>query len=151
MAKAPPTGSSHASDPDWVSAQNGYGPVEKDRSSGNEQHGDGRTLTIGGVTYAKGLGVHAASAVTYYAGGRCSEFTAQVGLDDETGQAGSVAFEIRADGRKVASTGTVPATDPARTLSAAIDGAHRGRLVVTDAGDGIRSDHADWGNPTFHC
>ncbi|MFB7927787.1 NPCBM/NEW2 domain-containing protein [Streptomyces sp. NPDC056039] len=151
VAKAPPTGNSHASDLDWVSAQNGFGPAEKDKSNGNQPPGDGRTLTIGGVTYAKGIGVHAASAVTYYTGGRCSAFTAQVGLDDETGQAGSVTFEIWADGRKVASTGAVSATDPARTLSAAIDGAHSVRLVVTDAGDGIRFDHADWGNAVFHC
>ena len=46
--------------------------------------------------YAKGLGVHAQSKITYYVGGECSAFTAQVGL--EAGFGGNVIFKVDADG-----------------------------------------------------
>ena len=43
-----------------TSAANGWGPYEKDMSNGEQAAGDGGPLTIRGVVYAKGLGVHAA-------------------------------------------------------------------------------------------
>ena len=51
---------------------NGWGPVEKDRSNGENGPTDGATLTLNGVTYAKGLGAHAASDVRFALGGACS-------------------------------------------------------------------------------
>ncbi|MFF5672940.1 NPCBM/NEW2 domain-containing protein [Streptomyces hygroscopicus] len=148
---APPSGTSYASDLPWLSALNGWGPVEKDTSVGENAAGDGHPLTLGGTTYAKGLGVHAPSEVTYYTGGRCSRFTAQVGVDDEKGTAGTVAFEVWADETKVASSGTLTNADPATALTAAIGGADTVRLVVTDGGDGITSDHGDWADAAFTC
>ena len=41
------------------------------------------TLTINGVTFAKGLGAHAASDVSYFLGGACTRFKASIGIDDE--------------------------------------------------------------------
>ncbi|WP_254885464.1 NPCBM/NEW2 domain-containing protein [Streptomyces sp. NA02950] len=148
---APPAGNSSAGDLPWVSATNGWGPVERNTSVGEEAAGDGHPLTIGGTTYAKGLGAHAPSEITYYTGGRCSTFTAKVGVDDEKSQAGSVTFEVWADGTKVASTATLTTADAAKAVSAAVDGARTVRLVVTDAGDGNNSDHADWADATLSC
>ncbi|MEU8827735.1 NPCBM/NEW2 domain-containing protein [Streptomyces sp. NPDC048636] len=148
---APPAGGSSAGDVPWVSASNGWGPVERNTSVGEEAAGDGHPLTIGGTTYAKGLGAHAPSEVTYYTGGRCETFTAQVGVDDEKAAVGTVTFEVWADGRKVASTATLTTADSAETVSAKIDGAMSVRLVVTDAGDGNNSDHADWADAGFSC
>lgn len=101
--------------------------------------------------YAKGLGVHAASEVAYYAGRRCAKVTAEVGVDDEKGAKGSVAFEIWADGVKAASTGVLTNADPAEPLTADVTGAQVVRLVVTDGGDGIDSDHADWADARLSC
>ncbi|MCQ6252077.1 NPCBM/NEW2 domain-containing protein [Streptomyces malaysiensis] len=151
VAVAPPSGRSYASDLSWLSALNGWGPVEKNTSVGESEAGDGHPLTIGGTTYDKGLGVHAPSEVTYYTGGRCSRFGAQVGVDDEEGADGTVAFEVWADDTKVASTKTLTNADPATALDAAIGGAKSVRLVVTDGGDGITSDHGDWADAAFTC
>ncbi|MFJ1998198.1 NPCBM/NEW2 domain-containing protein [Streptomyces asiaticus] len=148
---APPSGSSYASELPWLSALNGWGPVEKNTSVGENDAGDGHPLTLGGTTYAKGLGVHAPSEVTYYTGGRCSRFTAQVGVDDEEGTAGTVGFEVWADDAKVASSKTLTNADPATALDAAIGGAKTVRLVVTDGGDGVTSDHGDWADAAFTC
>ncbi|WP_432251576.1 NPCBM/NEW2 domain-containing protein [Streptomyces sp. HNM1019] len=148
---APPSGNSYASDLPWLSALNGWGPVEKDTSVGEDQAGDGHPLTIDGTTYAKGLGVHAPSEVTYYTGGRCSRFTARVGVDDEQGSEGSAGFEVWADDARVASSKTLTNADPAAAIDAAIDGAKTVRLVVTDGGDGVTSDHGDWAEAAFTC
>ncbi|MET7934910.1 NPCBM/NEW2 domain-containing protein [Streptomyces sp. NPDC005322] len=148
---APPSGTSYASDLPWLSALNGWGPVEKDTSVGESAAGDGRPITLGGTVHAKGLGAHAPSEVTYYTGVRCTAFTAQAGVDDEEGTAGTVAFEVWADGTKVASTDTLTNADPAKTITAAIAGATTVRLVVTDGGDGVTSDHGDWADAAFTC
>jgi alpha-galactosidase len=148
---APPAGGHYASDLPWLSAANGWGPVEKDTSVGEDAAGDGHPITLDGTAYAKGLGVHAPSEVTYYTGGRCTGFTAKAGVDDEEGTAGTVAFEVWADGTRVLSTGTLTNADPAKAITAAIDGAKTVRLVVTDGGDDITSDHGDWADAAFRC
>ncbi len=147
----PPAGTSALSSLDWLSAANGWGPVEKDTSNGEAQAGDGRPLTVNGAVFAKGLGVHAESVVEYYLGGECSTLTAQVGVDDEEGAEGSVAFEIWADGKKAASTGVLTNADPAQPISADVSGAEVVRLVVTDGGDDVTSDHGDWAVPELSC
>ncbi|MEU1439613.1 NPCBM/NEW2 domain-containing protein [Streptomyces sp. NPDC005786] len=148
---APPAGGGYLSDLPQLTASNGYGPVEKDTSNGESAAGDGRPLTIGGEVYAKGLGVHAASAVEYYTGGACDTVTARVGVDDEKGAKGSVAFEIWSDGTKAASTGVLTNAMPAQSVSADVSGAQVVRLVVTDGGDGVDSDHADWADLRITC
>ena len=53
------SGGTYLSDLPWTSMINGWGPAERDRSNGELGASDGATLTLNGVTYAKGLGVHA--------------------------------------------------------------------------------------------
>ncbi|MGW1806120.1 NPCBM/NEW2 domain-containing protein [Streptomyces sp. NPDC002078] len=147
----PPTGTSYLSDLPWLSATSGWGPVERDTSNGESAAGDGHPITIGGTVYAKGLGVHALSDVSFYTGKACGKVTADVGVDDEKGTQGTVTFEIWADGTKVASTGVLTNAMPAQPLTADVTGAQVVRLVVTDAGDGIDSDHADWADARVSC
>jgi len=146
----PPPGTRYLSDLQWTSATNGWGPVEKDRSNGEKAAGDGRTLTVGGKTYAKGLGVHAASDVRFALAGKCTAVSADVGIDDEKA-AGTVVFQIFKDGVKVADSGVVTATAAAKRLTADVSGANELRLVVTDGGDGINNDHADWADAKVTC
>ncbi|MEW2155697.1 NPCBM/NEW2 domain-containing protein [Streptomyces sp. NPDC007189] len=147
----PPAGTSYLSDLPWLSATSGWGPVERDTSNGESGAGDGHPITIGGTVYAKGLGVHAPSDVSFYTGTSCTRLTADVGVDDEKGTKGSVTFEIWADGTKAASTDVLTNAMPAQPLAADITGAQVVRLVVTDAGDGNDSDHADWANARVSC
>ncbi|GAA2818223.1 endo-alpha-N-acetylgalactosaminidase family protein [Streptomyces showdoensis] len=147
----PPTADSWASDLDWASAANGWGPVEKDLSNGETGTGDGSPLRIGGVTYAKGLGSHAPARVRYYLGGRCTSFTAEVGVDDVQTSRGSVRFSVLADGTEKVLSPVLKAADSAWPLTADVTGAAYVDLVVGDGGDGNGNDHADWGNARFHC
>jgi alpha-galactosidase len=147
----PPSGTSGLGGLPWLSAVNGWGPVERDTSNGEGASGDGRPITIGGVVYDRGLGVHAESSVEYYTGKACEKVTADVGVDDEKGGNGTVTFEVWADGTRVAATGVLTNAMPARPLTADVTGAEAVRLVVTDGGDGIDSDHADWADARLSC
>lgn len=147
----PPAGTSYLSDLPWMSAANGFGPVERDTSNGEKAAGDGRPLTIGGTVYAKGLGTHARGDIAFYTGGACEKVTASVGVDDEKGAKGSVAFEILADDTRAAATGVLTNAMPAQPLTADITGAQVIRLIVTDGGDGTDSDHADWADTRLTC
>src|SRR4029077_8850122 len=82
----------------WASATNGWGAVEKDRSNGESATGDGKTISIRGSTYTRGLGVHANSDIRYNLNGAYQTFISDIGIDNETGGKGSVIFQIYLDG-----------------------------------------------------
>lgn len=147
----PPSGTSFLSDLTWTSATNGWGPVEKDMSNGEKAAGDGRTISIRGVTFAKGLGTHAPSDISYNLSGACSSFTASVGVDDEVAPQGSVVFQVWTDGAKVYDSGIATGTVAAKAVSVTITGKTQLRLVVADDGDGLSNDHADWANAKIVC
>lgn len=147
----PPAGTSYLSDLTWLSAASGWGPVERDTSNGESDAGDGHPITIGGTVFTKGLGAHAPSDISFYTGKACEKVTADVGVDDEKGTRGTVTFEIWADGTKVASTGVLTNAMSAQPITADVTGAQVVHLVVTDAGDGNDSDHADWADARLSC
>ncbi|MGW4895882.1 NPCBM/NEW2 domain-containing protein [Kitasatospora sp. NPDC004240] len=135
----------------WSFTSNAWGPVEVDRSNGEQATGDGRPLTVGGEVYATGLGTHAASYVVYDLGGTCTSLTTDVGIDDEVGATGSALFHIYADGVKVAGSGRLTGADGHVRLTARLDGARTLLLHVTDADDGAFKDHTDWAAPRLTC
>jgi beta-galactosidase len=148
---APPRGDTALADAVFLRSANGWGPVEKDRSNGEQGAGDGRTLTIGGVTYPRGLGVHATSNVAVHLGGRCTSFTAAVGVDDEVGGNGSVTFEVWADGVRRWTSARLTGNDGPTAVDVPLTGARQVELRVTEAGDGDGNDHADWANAVLRC
>jgi alpha-galactosidase len=62
-----------------------------------------------------------------------------------------VVFQIYRDATKVADSGRLTGADAARTLTADLTGGLELRLVVTDSGDGVNYDHADWAAPILTC
>ncbi|MFC4115109.1 NPCBM/NEW2 domain-containing protein [Nonomuraea zeae] len=151
VAQAPGPGPSYISDLAWIRSANYWGPVERDQSVGGKGLNDGLPLTVGGVRYAKGLGTHAPAEIELYTAGRCSTISFQAGVDDETGDAGSVDLEVWTDGGRAAHSGIVTGAQPARKVTADVKGARYVRLVVTNGGDNATSDHADFGDATITC
>ncbi len=148
---AAPDGDTALADATFVRSANGWGPIERDTSNGENAAGDGRKLAIGGTTYARGLGVHADSAAVVYLGKQCSSFTAAVGVDDEVGAGGSVVFEAWADGSRVWSSPRLTGADGPAAVNLPLAGVARLELRVTDGGDGNAADHADWADAVLHC
>lgn len=147
----PPTGSPYLSDLSFVSSSNGWGPVERDTSNGEQAAGDGQPITIRGTGHAKGLGVHADSDVAFFLGGNCSRFTAGVGIDDEVAPYGSVTFGLVADSRTLATTPVLTGSSPVLPLDVDVTGVQHLHLVVFDGGDGNAHDHADWADARLNC
>jgi chitodextrinase len=143
----PPSGCTtvYLSDLSWTSATNGWGPAEKDRANGEQAAGDGPTLRLNGKTYAKGIGVHSHSEIVYQLGGTWSRFKADIGLDDSKDNSpGSIVFEVWADGQRLYQSGIMRAATATAQVDVDLTGRQQLRLVVTDAGNGVDSDHGDW-------
>ncbi len=134
----------YLSDLPWVSATSGWGPVERDTSNGGQSAGDGRTMTLNGVTYSKGIGCHAASTIVFNLAGHYQSFLSDVGVDDEEGTNGSISFQVMADGVKIYDSGKLTNQSATPWLNLNVAGVQQLTLIVTDAGDGNSYDHADW-------
>ena len=136
------------------SAANGWGPIETDMSNGGPLPKDGKPLTLGGIVYEKGFGVHAPSEMVYSLkaqGAVCNRFTASVGIDDEVGDKGSAVFQVFVDGESVYESPVLNGSSDTAQIDVPISGQQELRLVVTDAGDGKEYDHADWIDPKLIC
>jgi hypothetical protein len=146
-----PTGENWVSDLEFLDSTNGWGPVERDHSNGEDGAGDGGPITLDGVTYAKGLGAHAPSSVSVRLGGNCTTFTSKLGIDDEMEDRGKVTFKILTDGVAKYTSDQLTGTSPTATTTVDVTGAQTLTLQVTDGGDGNTSDHADWANANLTC
>lgn len=147
----PPAGADAVSDLPFLSATNGWGPVERDQSNGENKANDGKPITLRGKVYAKGLGTNSPSDVQLYLDGRCSRFTATVGVDDEVGNAATVTFSVIMDGKVLVTTPVLKGGGATADIDVPVTGGQVVELVVGDGGDGNGNDHADWATPTLTC
>lgn len=130
-------------DLDLGGATTGWGQVGKGRDAA------GGALTLRGTTYPNGVGVHAPSEMLFRLDGGKARFSALVGVDDTPERAGSVVFEVVADGETVFDSGRMTKGDKPRKVDVDLAGKKSVVLRVTDAGDGIDSDHGDWVDAVF--
>lgn len=130
---------------------NGFGPFERNKSNGENAAGDGGPITINGVVYSKGLGVHADSILRFTMPPNCTQFQAQAGIDDEVGANGSVTFEVW-DGvaTRLYQSPVKTGVDAATAVSVDVTGVSELRLVVVK-GPSDAFDHADWGDAKVMC
>jgi alpha-galactosidase len=109
-------------------------------------------LQIGDQRYAEGLGTHANSRIVFLLKSPQKTLTADVGVDKnydtlQSHAVASVAFVVKGDGRELARTPICRVGDAPRRLRVSVENVNRLELLVTDAGDGILFDQADWGSP----
>lgn len=97
--------------------------------------------------YDKGLGTHANSEIIVELDGEYEAFEAEIGVQRQNGDnVGSVIFQVFVDDKEVFNSGIVRELDPAKEVRISVLNAEEMRLVVTDAGDGITCDCANWAN-----
>ena len=151
-----PEGSAFASELDWVSAANGYGVIGKDVVNKDSASSPDVPLRISYTdpatgqqpAYGKGLGVHALSKITYYVGGKCSSFTADVGL--EAGFAGNVIFKVDGDGVNQYQSRTFTPGFAPEAVNVDLTGVQYVDLIVEAPGS-INGAHGVWGDARFNC
>ena len=120
------------------SVSQGWGTLQRNRSVWE------KPMRIAGRRYLRGLGTHAPSRIVYALDGRHRRFQSLVGADSAT--APTIAFEVWTDGVKRWESGLMRREDAAKWVDLDISRAKRLELIVTDGGNGIASDHADWGD-----
>jgi len=98
-------------------------------------------LRVGLRRYRKGIGTHAPSEVVYRVGGEYARFHAMVGNAE---QGGTVVFQVFGDDECLYDSGVLSRLADAREVDVPVAGVQTLRLVVTDAGDGMVADMANW-------
>jgi len=104
----------------------------------------GQRLRIKDQKFAAGLGHHASGEIIVDLSGQFIRFEAQVGVQRMPDSVGSVVFQVFVDDAKAFDSGVIRSSDPPKPVSVPLAGAQEMRLVVTDAGDGITCDCANW-------
>ena len=128
-----------------AAATQGWGEPQKNKSV------DGKPLAIGGQAFTRGFGTHAESKLRVNLDAGAQSFSASVGVDDDVvgNAAASVEFIVVGDGKELWKSGVLRAGNAAKDCTVNLTGVKSLLLEVTDAGDGIDFDHADWANAKF--
>jgi hypothetical protein len=112
----------------------------------------GSPLSVGGRSYAKGIGTLSESQVSYRIFGRFTKFVASVGLDDGVRRKSPAraVFEVRGDGKSLWRSDTISRGSAAVPVSVDVRGVDELTLVVTpivqpnsDRDDSVPADWLD--------
>ena len=128
------------SDLKWASGASGWS-INKDKLPRLDRDAENQPLRLGGRRYVKGIGTHAPSEIVYPLNGAYARFAAVVGGAEERG---TVVFRVYGDDKLLFDSGRLEGLGPTRSVDVSVKGVRRLRLVVTDAGDGIICDMANW-------
>jgi alpha-galactosidase len=123
---------------DLSAMETGWGTVRAKLSC------DSNSLSVGGQVYELGVGTHAISKMMILLNGNAVRFTAEAGVDDESGEQASVEFFVLGDGQILWQSGLMKKGDKARRAEVDLKGIRKLALYVSDAGDYNYYDHADW-------
>jgi len=134
--------------------------IERGWSRGNQswkRHScTGGKLLIKGLTYDRGIGLHADAEAVFKIKPEYERFVAQFGVDD-VGREGTVRVSVYADEQLLGVTPVLRCGQEPWTVDllipTGVDGkrASQLRIVVDQAGDGIKHDHTDIVNAGFVC
>lgn len=101
-------------------------------------------LRIRDKIYDRGLGAHAPGHILIDLDGEYETFEAEVGVQWQGQNIGSVVFQVFVDGEKRFDSGVMREADEPKRVRVSVRGAQELALVMTDAGDGITCDCANW-------
>ncbi len=104
----------------------------------------GEPIQIHGHRYARGIGHHAHGELAILLDGAFAVFEAEVGLQPCGSNDGSVIFRVYVDQEKRYESGVLRVANDPVPLRVELAGAGELRLEVSDAGDGITCDMANW-------
>lgn len=112
-------------------------PWQRDKSVG------GKPLTLGKRTYARGIGVHSRSELTFAIPEGFDRFIVTVGIDAETLGRGDCEVKVLLDNREAISQ-RVKGGEAPSDLQVELKGAKRMTLLVEPGMDLDLADHLDW-------
>ena len=129
---------------DLAKMQQGWGLAQLNKSVTEKE------LSIAGKKFEHGVGTHAASRIWIDLHGGATRFIASVGVDDGTKESrGSVEFKVIGDDKKLWQSGVMKSGETAKFADVDVKDVRTLVLLVTDGGDGLDYDHADWADAHF--
>ncbi len=123
---------------DLSNMESGWGTAQANKSV------EGNILSIAGKKFERGVGTHAVSTYQLNINKNGKRFLATVGVDDEATNKGSVEFMALGDKKVIWQSGIMKKGTTPKIIDIDIRNIKILSLLVTDAGDGIDYDHADW-------
>ncbi len=108
---------------------------------------NGKPMKLGHTQYTRGLYCHAVSRIHVRLPGPGKTFMAVAGVDnnaDTWGSRGSVVFSVNVGEKEAFRTAIMRGGEPGVPVEVDLAGAEEFFLDVSDAGDGIACDQADW-------
>ena len=151
----------YVSDLRWISSSNGWGPVERDQAVGDDKANDGPKITLGGVTYDKGIGTNPEAKLSFAVDGQCTALKATIGIDDDVIPRAAKdkvtprsTFEVFVDGESKYNSTFTMGTDAPTAIDVDITGGNviemRNNLVGTAASASWHA-WADWADAHLVC
>lgn len=129
---------------DLSKVQQGWGKAQADRSVQE------KPISIAGQKFDRGVGTHADGRIYVDLAGGSRRFSASVGVDDEADKNhASIEFRIYGDNKNLFNSGLMKGGQPAKPVDLDVAGVKTLVLVVTDGGNGVTHDHADWADAKF--
>ena len=125
---------------DLSSMTSGWGTAQANKSV------EGNNLSIAGQKFDRGVGTHAVSTFLLNISDNGKRFLATVGVDDEATNKGSVEFMVLGDKKVLWQSGIMRKGTAPKNIDIDISNIKKLGLLVTDGGDNIDWDHADWCN-----
>jgi alpha-galactosidase len=104
----------------------------------------GDSLQVNRVIYKRGIGTHSVSRFLLNLQGKAMSFSGFAGADDHNDFGGNMEFRLLADQKLIWSSGILHKGMPAKAFKVNLKGVKKLALLVTEGGDGIMYDHADW-------
>jgi len=135
----------------WLSALDlskttqGWGSAQADKSV------EGKTITIGGRKFDKGVGTHVQSVLYIDLKGGATRFAAQVGVDDEVNGSTvpTLVFRVCGDDRKLWESSVMHAGDAAQSVDVDLTGVKTLMLYAFNPTGNVDFGHADWADARF--
>ncbi|MEO1995535.1 MAG: NPCBM/NEW2 domain-containing protein, partial [Planctomycetaceae bacterium] len=105
----------------------------------------GGPLRLRGREYAKGLGTHSRSEISFALDRKYDRFSTVIGIDDCSAGGGQAVFSVFVDGQRVYHSGMVSGNDAPREVPAIdVSSSNRLTLSVDYGAGGDVLDRADW-------
>ena len=130
--------------PDLFESTQSWGVLGVNTASYDPSGAPPLPLQILDRTYDRGIGHHAVGEIRIPLEERYLAFKAEVGVQWQGGDLGSVVFEVWVDDEMRFAGGPMNDSDPAVPVAIPLDGARLLRLVAHDGGGGITCSMANW-------
>ncbi|CAN1501525.1 Fibronectin type III [Spirosomataceae bacterium] len=150
------TANTYLSDLKFVSASNGLGPIELNKTNGNSGDGDGAAIILKGQSYVKGIGVANNAEIKYQIpSGQFYKFRSFIGISDDVSNTcdntGGLIFKVYGNETLLYTSPTIYRNTALQEVNVNIFAYSSIRLKVEPVGSNMTCNRAVWADARLLC